>query len=280
MRNFLFFIVIAAMALSIGCSKGKKQQDERFRIPDTLLSNLEKFKLIVDDYDPVKGGTMANRQIELHYPASEIARAIAIKSFGYLKSGYEIVSKEIGRPTEGKLVVIGTNDLDEYRLMTRKEWWYYGVVKGDTIIFEPLDIMIKRLIAEPGITNRITQVAINRRSAGRSPLWLKEAVASRVANEVEILKIQIPEFEHEGRNLDPSPEQIEQAIAEGTDRGDSRIAYYAAYRMLEKLLETHTMDNVLSFFDRLAEGKTLDEASQEAFGITYAALLDKVRVDR
>jgi hypothetical protein len=40
------------------------------------------------------------------------------------------------------------------------------------------------------------------------------------------------------------------------------------------------MANVLSFFDRLREGMTPDEASAEAFGIPYAALIDKIRIDR
>jgi hypothetical protein len=140
--------------------------------------------------------------------------------------------------------------------------------------------MLKRHVAETGIANRIAQVAIDRRSGGRSPFWLKEAVATRIAGEVEILKIQMPELQFAKTNMNPSPEAIETAIAEGKDRSTSRASYYAAYRMLDKLLTMHSMDNVLSFFDRLKEGKTLDEASVEAFGIGYQALIDKIRVDR
>ena len=223
---------------------------------------------------------MANAQIELRYPASEVARYVAVKTFGIAKTGYEKVTKEIGRPAEGKLVLIGTADLDEYLLMTRKEWWNYGFIKGDTIIFEPFDIMLKRMIAEQGVVNRIAQLAINRRSGGRSPFWLKEALASRVAGELEILKIQQPEFQYEGRNMNPAPEAIERVIAEGTNRGDSRIAYYSAYRMLENCLEDHSMEKVLSFLDRLGEGKSLDEASREAFGVDYGGLIESIRIDR
>jgi hypothetical protein len=42
----------------------------------------------------------------------------------------------------------------------------------------------------------------------------------------------------------------------------------------------HAMDNVLSFLDRLKEGKTLDEASTVAFGVSYNALIDTIRIDR
>jgi len=283
MRRIGFPAMLFVFLLAVGCGKGahEKQQDkEAFRIPDSLLAPIAGYHLTVDEYHAVNGGVMANAQIELRYPASRFARVFASKAFGYVKTAYEKTMEEIGRPAAGKLVVIDTADLDEYLLMTRKEWWNYGYIKGDTIIYEPIEIMIKRSIAEPSITNRVAQVAVNRRSRGRSPFWLKEALAARIAGEGDILRIQIPEFEYEGRNVDPSPEAIESAIAAGTDRGDSRIAYYAAYRMLERLLKMHSMDNVLSFLDRLREGRTLDEASQEAFGIGYAALLDKIRVDR
>ncbi|MGD1048930.1 MAG: hypothetical protein ABR899_09315 [Candidatus Krumholzibacteriaceae bacterium] len=283
MRRFGIIGALLVIALAAGCGKGAKQHTqgkEAFRLPDSLLSPIVGYHLTVDTYHVTNGGVMANAQIELHYPSSEIARFVAVKTFGFAKDAYEKVTKEIARPADGKLVIVGAADLDEYLLMTRKEWWCYGFVKGDTIIFEPLDIMLKRMIAEQGITNRIAQAAINKRSGGKSPFWLKEALASRLAGEVEILKIQMPEAEKDGRNMNPSPAAIESAIGAEKDREDSRVAYYASYRMLDKLLTMHSMDNVLSFFDRLKEGKSLDEASKGAFGVTYDALIDKVRVDR
>ena len=283
MRKVNLIAALCALLVVFGCGKGakdKKESQEAFRVPDSLLAPIEGYHLTVDDYHVVDGGVMANARIELRYPSSEIARYLAIRVFGFAKSGYEKVTKEIGRPAAGKIVIIGTNDLDEYLLMTRKEWWYYGFVKGDTIIFEPFDIMIKRHIGEQGIVNRIAQVGIDRRSGGACPWWLKEAIATRVADEAEIIRIQQPEFQYEGRNMNPTPEAIERAIAEGTNRGDSRIAYFSAYRMLENLLGTYSMENVLSFLDRLGEGKTLDQASREAFGIGYGALIDRIRIDR
>jgi hypothetical protein len=283
MRKACFVAVLLMLALVVGCGKGtneKKAKEEAFRIPDSLLAPLMGYHLTIDDYHVVNGGVMASAKIELHYPSSEIARYVAVKSFGYADAAYKKVEQEIGRPSEGNLVLIGATNLDEYRLMTRKEWWFYGYLKGDTIIFEPFDILLKRSIAEEAICNRIAQAAVNRRSGGKSPAWLREAIASRIANEVEFLKIQIPEMRYEGRIIDPSPEAVESAIAAGTDRGDSRIAYYAAYRMLDNLLAKHSMDNVMSFLDRLKEGKTLDEASREAFGVAYKALIDEIRIDR
>jgi hypothetical protein len=283
MRRLSMIAALCGLLVVFGCGKGtkeKKESPEAFRVPDSLLAPIEGYHLTVDEYHVVNGGVMANQQIELRYPSSDIARYLAIRVFGYAKEAYEKVTKEIGRPADGKIVIIGTKDLDEYLLMTHKEWWYYGFVKGDTIIFEPFDTLIKRNIVEQAMTNRIAQVAINHRSGGACPWWLKEAIASRVADEGEILRIQQPEFQYEGRNMNPSPEAIEKAIAEGTNRGDSRIAYYSAYRMLENLLGTYSMEKVLSFLDRLGEGATLDQASTAAFGVGYATLIDRIRIDR
>ena len=283
MRTHTIIALLLILVLAVGCGKRAKEKGagkEAFRVPDSLLSAINSYGLTVDDYHVIKGGVMANAQVEVRYPATEIARYVGVRTFGAAKAAYEKVSKEIGWSVEKKLVLIGASDLDEYRLLTRKEWWYYGYVRGDTIYFEPFDILMKRNIAEMSITQRIAQAALNRRSDGKIPLWLKEAVASRIAGEKDILDLQMPEFQNEGRNMYPSPQEIESAIAAGTDRGDTRIAYHASYRMLEKLLATQSMDNVLSFLDRLKEGKTLDQSSQEAFGIGYDALLDKIRVDR
>jgi len=281
-RKTVLIGVMLAAVLAAGCGKGAKDraEEEKLRVPDSLLAPIAGYHLTLDEYDPVKGGVMANEQIELRYPASEIARFLAVKTFGYVKDGCERVAKEIGRPVDGKLVIIGSADLDEYRVLTRKEWWCYGYIKGDTIYFEPFDIMIKRHIAEVGYAQRIAQVALNRRSGGRIPLWLREAIASRVAGEGAIIKMQMEEFRLAGQRLDFSPDEVGIAIAEGVDRYKSRVAYDGAYRMLENLLAFASMNDVYLFIDKLAGGSSLDDASQAAFSTSYGALIDRIRVDR
>ena len=271
-----------AVALAAGCGKGSKNraEEEKLRVPDSLLAPIAGYHLTVDEYHPVRGGVMANGDIELRYPAMEADRYLAVRTFGYLMKGYERVAKEIGRPASGKIVVIGSKDLDEYRVVTRKEWWYYGAIDGDTIYFEPFDVMIKRHIADVGYTQRLAQAALNRRSGGRIPPWLREAVATRLAGEGAIIKMQSEEFRLAGQRLDFSPDEIDVAIAAGEDRYHSRVSYYGAYRMLENLLAFAGMNDVYLFVDKLGAGMSLDEASQAAFGMGYEALLDRVRVDR
>lgn len=282
MRRFSAALLILALMLG-GCgkeSKDEKTAEKDFRIPDSLLSPLDGYKLTRDDYHPINGGVMASAEIELRYPPGEIARYIAVRSFAAARDAYKKISREIGVPAEGRVCIIGSKDLDEYKFLTRKEWWYYGVVKGDTIYLEPLDVMIKRTILEVGVAQKIAQVALNRRSAGRIPYWLKEGLASHVAGEGVILRYQIVQFRKESiYDMHPSPEEIEKTLEEAYDMPSTRIAFYNAYLMTQNLLSISDMGHIMEFIDHLGEGKDLDTASREAFGMNYSSLLGVVRTE-
>ncbi len=288
MRSGLVILLAAALALSAGCGGGGKDDsagdDGKFRVPDSLLSPIEGYGLLVDDYHPVNGGVMANADIEVHYPPQEVARFIAVKSFGEILRGYRIVAEEIGRPVAGKVVIIGAKDLDEYRVMTRKEWWYYAWVKGDTIYSEPLNVLLKRwdpitgkTLVEIGLTQRIAQLALDGLSNGRIPIWMKEAAASFVAGERPVLHQQIYQFADVLEGYSPTIDELEDHILAGTDMQESRLAYFFVFRMLENLLEKYEFASVPRFARRLGEGASLDDASNEEFGISYAELIAAVR---
>ncbi len=274
--------VLAALVISCGKESDRKDaaSEQEFRIPDSLLAPLQGYKLTRDDYHPIEGGVMANADIELHYPASNVARYCATKIFGYARDGLNKVTEQIARPTTGRIVLIGAKDLDEYKFLTRKEWWYYGLIQGDTIYFEPLDIMIKRGIAEMSVVQKIAQVALKRISNDSLPLWLRESIASYISGEREIVMMQVEEYRRQDWNIDPSPSTIEHDLRVAEERTDTRIAFGAAFRMLENLLEFSTLDDAVRFARLLGEGSSLDEASREVFGIDYEALIEKVRVDK
>lgn len=276
----LLLAVLLGAALAACSGEEKNTDDESLRIPDSLLAPIHSYGLITDEYHPIDGGVMANEDIVLLYPASPIARFVSVKTFGFARSGWQRVTELIGRPADDQIVLVGALDLDEYRFLTRKEWWYYGVVQGDTIWFEPFDIMIKRQIAEIGITQKLAQAALNRRSGGRLPLWLREAVASYVAGERSILEAQAAEFAADGYEIDIDPATVEADIEAATDRGMTRVAFFAAYRMLERMLERWTMDDVLRFASLLGEGRPLDDASADVFGAPWAEVIDRIRIDR
>ncbi len=287
-RSAAIVLFAAVLALSAGCGGDKKEDsaagEEGLRVPDSLLSPIETYNLTIDDYHPVDGGLMANADIALYYPPSEISRFVAVKSFREILKGYRKVREEIGRPAEGKVVIIGAKDLDEYAVMTRKEWWYYAWIRGDTIYSEPIDILLKRwdpitgkTLAEIGLTQRMAQMALEGLSGGRIPIWMKEAAASYVADERAVLRMQIHQFDNQLIGFSPSLDELERAILAGDDMALSRTSYFFAYRMLENLLEKVEFSNVTQFARRLGEGASLDEASREEFGMSYMEMVAAVR---
>ncbi|HSG27250.1 MAG TPA: hypothetical protein VLA34_02130 [Candidatus Krumholzibacterium sp.] len=281
--------LLLALAAAAGCGgdSGGKDSDQDFRVPDSLLAPLEGFGITVDEYHPVKGGVIANRDIAIHYPASGIAEYISTNTFTHAYNGYKAVVKAIGRPAEGQIVVIGANDMDEYKYLTRKDWWYYGYIQGDTLYFEPFNVMLKRYdpitrrtLLEIGLAQKFGQMALNTLSGGRLPIWLKESIASFVANEKPVLEVQAIEFKAEMVGFDPTLEEIEAYLTEAEDRGATRVAYYISHLMLENLFASFTLDEIVSFAKRLGEGQSLDQASGEIFGMDYSALVEKARLKR
>jgi hypothetical protein len=276
------------MVLAAGCGGDKNEDstvsEEELRIPDSLLAPIENYGLTIDEYHPIDGGLMANANIALHFPPDEISRVLAIKSFGEILKGYKKVNKEIGRPASGRVVIIGTKNLDEYAALTNKEWWYYATIMGDTIYSEPLDILLKRWdpvtqrsLADIGLTQRMAQMAIDRLSGGRIPVWMKESVASYLADERPVLRMQINQFDKQLIGFSPSLEELERSIVAGDDMALSRASYFFVYRMLENLLEKHEFSSVTGFARRLAEGASLDQASMEEFGMNYMDMIASVR---
>lgn len=286
-RPAAIVFLAAALVLSAGCGGDKKEDsatdDEIFRVPDSLLSPIEAYNLVVDEYHPVDGGRMANADLELQYPSKEIARFIAVRTFGEILDGYRKVVRNIGRPVDGRVVIIGTKDLPEYAVVTRKEWWYYAWIKGDTIYSEPLDILLKRFdpvtersLAQIGLTQRMAQMAFDEISGGKIPVWMKEAAASYVADERPVLRTQVNQFATVMEVFAPTLDELEMYIMAGEDMEMSRLAYFYAYRMLEILLEKYEFSNVTGFARRLGEGASLDEAAKQEFGMSYGEMVSAV----
>jgi hypothetical protein len=73
----------------------------------------------------------------------------------------------------------------------------------------------------------------------------------------------------------PTLERIEEDLTEAVDRQQTRIAFFAAYKMLEKVLEEYPFEKVPEFARTLGEGKSLDEACRKVFEVDYAGLLEK-----
>jgi hypothetical protein len=277
----LALVAVMIILVMFGCGEDKKEEpaaNREFQIPDSLLSPLDGYKLTKDDYHPVRGGIMETKELVMHYPASAVSRDVAVETMGKAIDAYRLIREEIGTPSDERVVMVGASDLAEYRFLTRKEWWYYGVVRGDTIYFEPFDILLKRTLLKMAVTQKMAQMALDRRSGGRIPLWMKEGIASRLAGEWQVLKEQRGEFAAGVYDLTPSPERIEEVLEAADDRPLTRIAFYCSYVMVDRLVTEFGMERIMAFIDLLAEGRDYDDASLDAFGVDYGSLLEMVRL--
>lgn len=284
--RLMCLMALALMLVSAGCGggdEGGEKSAEDFRVPDSLLASIEGYKITIDEYHPIRGGVIANKDILIQYPARQIARFIATNTFDYAYKAYGEVSRTIGRPSSNQIVLIGAKDLPEYQYLTKKEWWYYGVIQGDTLYFEPFDVLMKRYdmmsersLAEIGITQKIAQMALIRLSRDKIPMWLRESIASYMAGEKAILMSQAIEFEKEYIGLKFSVEDIEKNLSLAENRVYTRLSMFIAYTMLENLMESHSLEEIVGFVRKLGEGFSLDQASTDVFGMDYGQLLEKV----
>lgn len=285
--------ILAALLVTVfiigGLSCGEKQDEKTaesekdFRIPDSLLSPKDRFNLVVDDYHPVKGGVIGNEEIEVHYPPTEIYDFLSRRVFGIAFDSYNEVKELIGPPSADKVVCVGAKDLDEYKFLHKKEWWYYGTIKGDTIYFEPYQLMLKRhdrvsgqSVAQIAFRQKLAQMALRKRSGGKIPIWMREGMASHIAEENAVVKAGAAQWRDEFSNFRATEAELNSYLEVAEGMALTRVAFYIALQMFENLLGISSMEEILSFLDELDDGKTLDEASESVFGLDYAALIEEI----
>jgi hypothetical protein len=287
LRKMVVLAITVILVVGIGCEKGsdkaEKKSAESFRVPDSLLSPKDRYRLVLDEYHPIKGGVMANKDISLNYPASEISDFISRKVFGIAFDSYKMIEEKVGRPAQGRVVCIGAKDMDEYKFLTRKEWWYYGTIKGDTIYFEPYDIMLKRMdkeskqtIAQMAFIQKFAQMALREKSNGKIPCWLRESTASYFAGEKFVLKAQAAQFREDYIDFKPTVDELNNYLEVAQGMPLTRVSFYIAYQMFDNLRDLSSIDKILNFTEELGKGKSLDEASVGVFGMNYKALIKKI----
>ncbi len=287
LRKITILVLAIIMIIGTGCDKESdksgKKSEESFRVPDSLITPKDRFQLVLDEYHPIKGGVIANKDISLHYPASQIYDFISGKMFSIAFDSYNLIEEKIGRPAQGKIVCIGAKDMDEHKFLTRKEWWYYGVVRGDTIYFEPYQIMLKRgdrvsgqTIAQIAFIQKIAQMALREKSGDKIPRWLRESTASYFAREGAVLKEQAAQFREDYIDFKPTVDELNSYLEIAQEMALTRVSFYIAYQMFENLLDLFSIEEILIFTEKLGEGSSLDEGAIEVFGIDYKTLIKKI----
>ena len=240
---------------------------------DSLRVKKKRFDITRDEYWEDEGGVLANQYFEVWYPPGRTTVTHAMYVFEELMPARKKLGEFFGEAPLELLVIWCSKDLDEYKRLVNREWWYYSEIKGDSMTFSPVYILSKRGISPIAIPHEYYQWAIRKITQNGAPRWLEEGVASYLSGEEKLLLDQMYEFRQ--GDVSMSPARIEEVLQGEEDRRDSRIAYYRCYRMVEQLIDKFGEEKVKQAVLLIGRGNTLEQACTKTFNKDYAALLQE-----
>jgi hypothetical protein len=234
---------------------------------DTLRVLKKKHNITRDQFWKHRGGVLANDYLEVWYPPGRTAVDHAMYVFKVVMPAREHWATVFGEPPADAPVFLIPESMEAYSELTGREWWHYSDMKGDTIMMQPIYILVKRGLDRYALPHEYYQWAIGHMTQYTAPRWIEEGLASYFCGEQDILRNQMYEFE--SRNEDMSPERIEAILAEEKEKSESRIAYYRSYRMIKNLMDEYGAENVTEAVQLLGRGYSLDEAFKERMRVSY-----------
>lgn len=301
-RRIVIFAAMCAVALAAGCGEKKEPGSAEsgarkhgtgtpgnpsdttgnfyatnpfFKIQgpmlDTLRAKKKRFEITRDEYWEDEGGVLANQYFEIWYPAGRTTVTHAMYMFEELMPARKKFEGFFGTAPLDLLVIRGTKDLDDYKKLVNREWWYYADIKGDSVTFSPVFILVKRGISAIALPHEYYQWATGKITQNGAPRWMEEGIASYLSGEGDILLDEMYEFAESDVSM--PPERIEEVLQGEEDRRESRIAYFRSYRMIQQLVDKYGEEKVKQMVLLIGRGNALDQACTKALSMDYAALL-------
>jgi hypothetical protein len=288
----LVLIAFALIYLAAGCSGDKKKQQKSPEsrrlaadlhpksnplagltpsVVDTLRAKRRIYNVTRDEYWDDKGGVLGNEYFEVWYSPGRVTVTHGMFALEEAMFARRQFHRTFGAVPDEKLNVILPADMTNYLLRTGREWWYYSSVKEDTVIFQPVYVLVKRGLAPIAITHEYAQWAMERLSRQRAPRWFVEGLASLMSNEASVLIDQLWEFDRSSWRKTPS--EIESILIKEEDRQSSRIAYYHAFKMMQTLEAQFGYGPLTQFIIRLGDNEDLDAVSRDVFNKSYQELI-------
>lgn len=238
---------------------------------DTLRAKKRIYHVTRDEYWDDRGGVLGNDYFDVWYPAGRVTVThgmLLLEEAMIARANFQMT---FGKAPEDKLNLVMAADMTNYLLRAEREWWYYSVVKEDTLVFQPVYVLVKRGLGAIAISHEYSQWAVRKLSLGKAPRWLEEGMASLMSGEKNVLIDQLWEFDE--RSWKQTPDEIETILVSEKERQPTRIAYYHAFKMAEKLQATFGRDALAAFILKLGEAPDRDSASREVFNKSYKELL-------
>lgn len=243
-------------------------------ILDTLRRLKKLHNVTRDEAWPGKGGVLGNDYFEVWYPEGLVSVTHGMRVLNDMMVARARFQRYFGQAPQDPLMVLLPPYMEVFTEWTGREFWYYSEIQADTMMIQPVYVLIRRGLIDYALPHEYFQWAIGRLTAYGAPRWLEEGTASHLCGEARLLADQLREFPAETHDM--SPERVEEVLVREQSRGESRIAYYHAYRMVKFLIDRFGEDKLKELILQLGKGYSMDDACPETYGLSYPALLESI----
>jgi hypothetical protein len=238
---------------------------------DTLRAMKNRNHVTRDEYWDDRGGVLANEWLEVWYPPGKLTVSHGMFVLNSIMQCHPVVEDLFGGVPLGRLTVVCTQTMEAYKEFTGHDWWHYSYIESDRIIYQPIHVLAARGLLDIAVPREFYEWAVMRIGGPNTPQWVRNGLASRLAEEGAILADNLSEFPDE--EVKRPDGEIESALTDRDNKMLTRLAFYDAYRMVQRLDLEQGREKLAAMVVALGEGKNLDEASQSAYGMSYEELL-------
>ncbi len=240
-------------------------------VMDSLRVKKERYKITLDNYWDDKGGVLANDFVEVHYPPGTTTVTHGMHALEQIVFAREKCRSYWGAVPAEKLKVVCTEEMEDFKEETGRDWWNYSKIENNQITFQPIYILYQRGLGEIAIAHEYHEWAIGKLSKGKAPRLLAEGLASHLSGEKDVLRLQVQALSEDDKKM--TPKEVENTLKQESKMEKSRWAYYQAHRLVTGIIFYHGENAVQLVMKRLQEGAKLDSAFLEACGKSYEDVL-------
>jgi len=241
------------------------------QVRDTLQTLKKEYRITRDEYWRNQGGVLGNEFFEVWYPAGRVTVTHGMHAFGLFMEAQEKFQNFFGDSPPDRLIIFTTAHIEDFRELTKRDFWFYSEVVGDSITMQPVWILSKRGLDGVAIPHEYYQWAVGKLTGYTAPRWLEEGVASYLAEEGELLESQILEFPDRAERIEV--ERLQEILNSEEDKADSRQAYYHSFMMVQTLVNRYGEEKLRDVVVNLTKGEGLTESFENAYGMDYEKIM-------
>ena len=187
------------------------------------------------------------------------------------------VSEHLGMDAVPKLSIFGADDIEHWRRVSGRDFWVTHLTDGPSILVQPVSTLFRRTLAGHVAYAAVAEALLDTKTHGRIPRWLRDGIASYLADEgFEHLSFMV-EFRARDVPVLMTPAEVERHLFPLVDRQQGRIARYNAFLMVWTLSERYGWSKVQGLLDAVAAGEEFEDAVETIYGVDdeeWLALLD------